>query len=252
MRLAARCLFAFAMVLSAAIGSSGSSIAAPGDPRIFMAWRAPYGTPGALDTIDPTCPDSSRRDTLYLSFQPTQAETAFIGIGGDLMIYAQPGDTLGSFWDMGRGGANHGGMTAYFQHGEDMPEPNPWGNGVGNVMYERMGNSARIRFGEVMGMTAGQPIEMGKRYVVGRLVFYGRHAGLTGCDKPVCLEWRRGEFVLGQHRDIYVDYKRQSLVTRGPANGACPNQDGFQWAPARPGIPAPFPMQPDSAHSDGH
>jgi hypothetical protein len=196
--------------------------AAAGEPRVHLTWHAPYGLPGATTVIDATCGDSLRRDTLYVSFQPTQYESTFVGVGGEIYVYAQPGDTLGSFWDVGRGGKNHGGMIATFRADESIPGRTPWNaSGTGAVGYDRTPSSGRFKFGAVLAMDAGMPLEKDQVYVAGRIVIFSKGRNLGGCDRPVCIEWRRADFLFGPRREIFPNYAGSCVVTRGPASTAC-------------------------------
>lgn len=240
---AAGALLLLAGVLGAAAPGSGRQV---NPPVAHLSWRAPYGMPGATPAIDATCADSTHRDTLYVSFEPAQDESSFVGVGGDLYIYAQPGDTLGSFWDMGRGGRNHGGLLATFRPDESIPGPSPWnGQGTGSVSYERAASSALYRFGAVIGIYSGMPLRKGTAYTAGRIVFFSKGRNLTGCDQPVCIEWRSADFVFGPHREVFPTYAGSAVVTRGPAAAACRNRIPA-WRP--PGAAAaPEVSVPDSS-----
>jgi hypothetical protein len=116
--------------------------------------------------------------------------------------------------------------------------------GTGNIKFERNATMAHIYVAEVMAMQAGQPIEVGKRYVIGRLVLYGRGKDLTGCAQPVCITWRRGEFVWGPSRDIFYEFGPESIVRRGGSGVAC-KLGGVEWKPAPPPSEAPAAL-PDT------
>ncbi len=192
------------------------------DPIVHMAWGAPWGMPGAKANLEPACGDSARRDTLYLSFEPTQDESSFVGVGGEIEILAAPGDTLGTFWDMAHGGANAGGIVAQFQLGGDAPGPSPWNaQGSGSVTYERTTRKARFKFGSVIGMFSGKPLTAHTRYTAGWIILGRRGHALTGCETPVCISWWRGEFVFGPHRDLFPDLGEGAVVTRGVGAPAC-------------------------------
>lgn len=242
-------VLAVVLALGRCLPSTGtpSAHAAANDPRVHLSWRAPYGSPRATPSIPAACPGSKQGDTLYVTLEPAQDESTFVGAGGEIVVWATPGDTLGQFWDMGRGGVNHGGLTAFFQCGDGLPGPCPWsGQGTGFLAWDRTSRAGRIRFGEVVGMQDGRPLHKGERYVLGRIVFAGKLPGLAGCDRPACLELRKCEFVFGPRRDLFPEPIGQVRVLRGASVAGCSIP---LWTPA-PGAPAMLDISlPDSTRA---
>lgn len=191
---ASRTLAPVAAVLALAlIGISGSVSAGAGRTdghRIFIAAGAPWGEPGARSEFRFTCADTVTRDTLYLSFEPAADDSAFLTAGGEVYFYAQPGDTLGSFWEMEKGGRNNGGLVIQFGPDATFPQPQPWAvQGLAVVKYERTAQSGLFRFVFAVPATHPGPVRAGTRYVIGRIVLGAKHSGLDGGGKPVCVEW---------------------------------------------------------------
>jgi len=175
-----------------ALAVAGAPVAAEGGGhRIYLSAGAPWGEPGARETFNAACHDTAWRDTLYLSFEPASDDSAFVTASGEIYVYAQPGDTLGSFWEMERGGRNNGGLVMEFGPDASFPQPQPWPvPGLAVVRYDRTPQSGRFRFVFAVPITQPGPVKAGTRYVVGRLLLGPRHPGLEGCDRPVCIEWR--------------------------------------------------------------
>ncbi len=225
-------LAAFALVPAKPAGATPD----PDQPRFYLSFGAPYGMPGASASFAPSCGDSTHRDTLYLSFEPSMDESTFVGVGGEVYIYAQPGDTLGQYWDISQGGANHGGLIAQFGPDSSFPGVQPWPSipiAVGG--YDRTRGSGRFRFLCTLAPAAARPVQAGKRYVLGRIILAGKRANLSGCASPVCIEWRRAQFVFSLDRELDLLHGGVHTVTRGEAGSACRDRIPG-WRP--PGMPS--------------
>jgi len=222
-----RTLFALALV-GVAIAAvpprpAAAALAAdPQAPRFYLAWHAPYGRPGATLECSPSCGDSTRRDTLYLSFEPAADESMFTAIKGEIYFYAQPNETLGTFWDMEHGAVNNGGLRIEFAPQESFPEPAAWPvGGAGISAYDRTRQSGRFQFMNAVAPGKGMAVKAGQRYVLARILIKPRASGLTGCSSPVCIEWRRAWFTFALTKEVRIDRGGSRFVTRGPAAQAC-------------------------------
>lgn len=201
--------------------------------RIFLTARAPYGAARALTTLAPACGDTTSRDTLYLCFEPASDESTMYGFSAEVYIYAQPGDTLGSFWDMGRGGANNGGLTVGFGPDESFPQPQPWQvQGIGTALYDRTPQSGRFRFLYAVPLEGPGPVKAGTRYVLGRMLLGARHAGLTGCERPVCIEWHTATVQYRAGEKVVVENTGSRWLARGGAADSCRGRIPA-WRPKR-------------------
>lgn len=196
--------------------------AAPREHRIFLTADAPFGAKAARTWFAPVCGDTVHRDTLYLCFEPARDESLFYGFSGEILVYAAPGDTLGGFWQMERGGANNGGMIAQFGPDESFPQPQPWGTqGVGTVLYDRTASSGRFRFLYAVPTGGAQPVKAGKLYVLGRIVLGQRHAAAAGCERPVCIEWHKASLAFRASGEEQATLGDARWVHRGPGEGDC-------------------------------
>lgn len=201
--------------------------------RIFLTAGAPWGEPGARTGLSAACRDTAWRDTLWLSFEPAVNESTFYGFSAEVYIYAQPGDTLGSFWAMERGGANNGGLTVAFGPGEAMPGPQPWPTrGIGTAQYDRTPQSGRFRFLYVMPMGSAGPVSVGTRYVLGCIVLGARRGGLTGCEEPVCIEWHNATLQYRAGEKVVVEKSGSRWLSRGEPAGDCKDRIPA-WRPKR-------------------
>lgn len=241
-------VIASALAVHAAPAPPAAPAADPQLPRLHLAWRAPFGAARAADSIGVTCSDSSRTDTLWLSFEPSRDETSFVAIGGEIEIAGLPGDSLGAFWHMSKGGANRGGLVLQLGPDPSMPGESPWPvPGLGVVDYRVSGATARLGFGCTLGNDSRARLRKGHRYTVGRVLIRGVTADLAGCDAPVCLEWKRAELVFGGGRDFWTGGAGHALTIRGAAGAL--RRDRLASAPvpttpaAKPAPPAPEPIR---------
>src|SRR5262249_43273291 len=75
--------------------------------QLSLPGTAPWGRPRPAPVRTPACADSTRPDTLYLSFYPGRSAEYFTGFSGELRFLATGHDTLGPWWHMeSRGGEN--------------------------------------------------------------------------------------------------------------------------------------------------
>src|SRR3989442_11230866 len=72
---------------------ASASIARADDPQIYLTWHAPFGQPGATDTLSAPA-GTTRADTLWLSFDSGKSSPTFIGFNGTLIFHPAQGDTL--------------------------------------------------------------------------------------------------------------------------------------------------------------
>lgn len=231
------------LLLLAAPALAGA--AAP-EPRIYLSAGAPWGEAGARQTFTVTCGDTIARDTLYLSFEPEKDDTGFVAFQGEILFYAQPGDTLGSFWGMERGAPNNGGLIAQFGPDESFPGPQPWqSQGVGSVAYDRTPRSGRFKFVFAVPINRPCQVRAGTRYVLGRLVLGAKHAGLDGCERPVCVEWHAASLGYKGRRMQPVTHGGSRRLTQAGAPAGCRDRIPA-WRPkgTGAGAAAPTPVPP--------
>lgn len=217
--------WARALALVIAILAPGLLAASPRENRIFLTARAPYGDPRALSTLVPVCGDTTYRDTLYLCFEPATDESTLYGFSAEVYVYAEPGDTLGSFWAMEHGGVNNGGLVVEFGPDESFPGPQPWPvRGIGTALYDRTPQSGRFRCVYAMPIHQAAPVEAGRRYILGRLLLRARHSGLSGCERPVCIEWHTATVQYRAGQKVVVNAAGSRWLPRGEPAGRCRNR----------------------------
>ncbi|MEO7868035.1 MAG: hypothetical protein ABIU54_10390 [Candidatus Eisenbacteria bacterium] len=240
--LASPMLSTVALLATAAMALCVGPVRADGPPeatqriRFQLSWTPPADGKVSQSRM-PNCDDAASRDTLYLTFQVQHAESTFIGVQGELYVYAAPGDSLAEIWHMEKGGRNRGGAAVEFGPAESFPQALPWtGPGVGLASYDRTTASGHLRF--VYALPAGSPtsLEAGRTYAAARIIFSRTKPELRGCEVPVCIEWRRAKFLFSQIDTADLQYGEGRWVARGPTSEVCatrvpswrPNKSGAQ------------------------
>jgi hypothetical protein len=162
-----------------------------GHPRVYLSWDAPWGMPRARDTVMVACDDTTRADTLYLTFDPGQDLAELLGIDASLTFRAAPGDSLGPFWDLSRRGVNPWNLRIEFDEPPAGAE-SPWQvSGMGAPAYKLNRDSARLELTYYINAAMAAPVAAGTRYFFARVMIRERRPYLRGCKQPVCVELNR-------------------------------------------------------------
>jgi hypothetical protein len=178
------------------------------DSGVFLSWRAPEGSARARDTVLCACRDTSRADTLYLSFELAKARPALRSIEGSLYFYAAPGDTLGPFWSFKHGTPNGGNMSVEYSPFFDVPTTPPWspdGQGqLSDLSYDRERDQSHLSMSFFLpeAEITTRVLYPGVRYTFARVIFFHRRDDLAGCRQPVCIEWGNAWLRFGTGREI--------------------------------------------------
>ena len=164
--------------------------------QLYMAWNAPWGTPGASRVRMPACDDTAGCDTLFLSFFPGRPSNGFNGVSADLVFHATGQDTLGPWWHMEGAGENPGDIRVDWGPARDIPGRQPWTRpGRGFALVERTPTTMRLRLLYGIPYGQGAPIDSGTVYTACRLLIRHQQSGsLRGCGQPVCVEWEKASF----------------------------------------------------------
>lgn len=161
------------------------------DGRIYLTWGAGYGLPGADSSVTRACGDTSRVDTLYLSFSPGKACSTFMGMTANVWFRALDGDTLGPLWTSPGGTRLPDGMTVEFQQPRASGHEFPWKSfGIGHPAYLKTSPSAgKIRLIWAVMPENGIRVAPDAHYALARILLRRPPAGAPGCTQPVCVEW---------------------------------------------------------------
>jgi hypothetical protein len=209
------------------------------EPQLFMAWRAPYGTPGAQANLDMDCSDTSRVDTLYLSFETGRDLPEFVGMSAKLLFHPAEGDSLGPFWSFGREGANPGALMIQLDPDGTFPCSQPWVRpGLGAPGFEFNPWLGQLTFVYAVSLDDVAPISGRTRYCYARVLLHRRHCRLAGLRQPVCVEWAEA-FYSGGGNDIPIQRGPARFVTvNSPDGSVCAAYRRVvrpsTWRPIRP------------------
>ena len=206
---------ALALVVLAA-----SRTARADEPQIYLSWHAPWGQPGATDTLSAAC-DSSRSDTLWLSFDSGKPSPTFIGFNGTLIFHPPVGDTLSGWWlrDLGKPAPPQ--MTVAFPPRPDVPYPQPFRTiGAGGTMWDTSKSQHRLRFIYAIPYPATAALARGV-YVAARVIIRRPPAGDPACGEPLCIEWAQAEisYDVGTER-AFARSGAHALVSLNSPDGA--------------------------------
>lgn len=217
-------LTALLLVLAASASLSAPGTApsptarAEGEPRLYLTAHAPWGQPGAKSSLRLEGADSTRTDTLYLSFDPGKIAPEFIGLSASLYFWTQQGDTLGSFWHFERDGANSMSCRIEFEvHPHQAMSPFKTA-GMGLPRYDRTPRYGKLSFMYAVPAGTGVQLEAGKVYSAARVLISHRRAHLAGYRQPICIEWGDAELGLTTELMAYGNPDRSSVVAWSPAD----------------------------------
>jgi hypothetical protein len=190
-----------------------------GDAQLFLSWGAPWGAKRAQRSRMPACADSTREDTLYLSFMPGRRARRFAGFTAQVFLRATGGDTLGTWWHMeGKGGANAGSLRAEWAAapGFGWPQPFPEG-GQGFAMLDRTSDAVRLRMVFAVPADQAGSVAADSIYALCRVIFRHRpERRLAGCGQPVCVEWASATLAFGPRDEPRVSRGERFVGYGGP------------------------------------
>ncbi len=189
-------------------------------PRLYLSWNAPYGTPRAAASIDAACGDTSAVDTLYLSFDPGRTVPDFRGLSANLYFHSEEGATLGEYWKQGGRGANGSPLTVSFASDPDNGFETPWiTQGAGAPFYDFVSGSGRLRL--IYAISVGSPVKAGNLYGFARVFVRRPAAGIGGCGAPMCVEWHSSWFAYSLKDEKDVNRGDRWVSINSPEGKVC-------------------------------
>lgn len=176
------------LILLAAAVVPGAATAQPGlRAQAYLTWNAPWGQPRASDVRNVVCGDSSRRDTLYLTFDPVRDRSTLIAVDAEIRVWPSDGDTLDRHWWF-ESRSNPAHLLADFNL-DDVPGAlRVWTEtGAGGVRSVSGPDTAFIRLVWAVRPADAATVLGGKQYAFARLIVpRPRDAGV--CGRPLCFE----------------------------------------------------------------
>jgi hypothetical protein len=256
----ARALFpgrAIAALLACALlaqARPGASAAAPGDAtsvpakvppapapvripnpnaRLYLAWHAPYGEPGASGALTAACGDTTAKDTLYMTFDPGRDSDHFLGLTATLYFWAGSRDSLAAHWRFGSG-RRFRGLDVQLN-----PDSVPGGpralpdQSIASAVYDWTRGSGKLRMIIATGPTSAQPVRAGTRYLAARLLVPRPPLGEVGCNQPICVEWALSNLSLGPDDSAEVNRGERFVAYNSPGDAVCAPLRRFSapWQP---------------------
>lgn len=174
------------------------------ETEVYLSWGSPHGTPGARDTLVRACGDSTRVDTLYLSFVPGE-EFLLPATTNRVEITPVDGDTLLGYWSFkndSRGPGNCWGEFGVSAAG--CPSPWPVGPSLGGATFSRRDGKGALRVGYAAYTKKPDTLRTGTHYCLGRVLIQHRGNGSPGCDQPLRMAWTEAIFHQGRNQDLRV------------------------------------------------
>jgi len=208
----------------------------PSSGRIYLAWHAPYGEPGASEAISPACGDTSTKDTLYMTFDPGRDAEQFLGLTATLYFWSGAGDTLSAPWWFGNE-LEFRGLEVRFNPDSVPGAPRPWPEqNVARAGYSWTRGSGKLRMIVAVGMQGAQPVSAGKRYVLARLLVPRPARRTPGCDQPICVEWAEARLSFGYEAGDSEDVNRggRFVAWNSPGGRVCAPMRRFATPPWEP------------------
>lgn len=216
--------------------------------QLYLAWDAPWGTKRAEKTRMPACDDSTRSDTLYLSFYPGRPATHFTGFTGELKFLATGSDTLGPWWHMeSKGGENGGNILVEWGPSPDMPGRQPWRTaGHGFALIDRTPTAMRLRLLFAQALDDAVPLDSAATYTLCRVIVRHRRVRqLAGCQQPVVVQWARATFGFELKDEPVVERGERLVSYAGPYSICEPfHETSKAWKLPQP---QPQPSPPKTA-----
>jgi len=211
------------------------------EPRLYLAWHAPYGSPRATDALSIRCGDGGR-DTLFLTYETGVDTTQFCGLEGVLLFRAPASDSLSAYWrnleiDL---------QTQFF--GDSIPDcTRPWigSNSMSFGLYDFTQMSGRLQLSHVRPPIHAVAVRDSVHYLFARVLIPHPPAGFPRCDQPICIEWVQGQLLMdptartsvmaGRRGRTFVSMNSRGGEVCAPFKPEFPTKKPKAWQPSREG-----------------
>ena len=233
-----RVLLAVVLALPLALATPASSSI---EPRLYMAWHAPYGSPRATSNVTMTCGDGGA-DTLYLTFETGVDTTQFVGLECSVFVRPQGGDTLSDHWRN-----LDSGIETQFLADSIPGYPRPWRGSLSMnfSFFDVVNGMCRLQLSHMRPPQRAVAVRDSVPYLYARVLFPHPPAGGPRCGQPLCFQWAMGQFIMDStaSSSVYGTMRDPSFVSwNSPGGAVCgafkPVQAGKKpepWKPAKAG-----------------
>ncbi len=158
-----------------------------------LAWSAPFGAPGARRALTAACWDTSRVDTMFLSFATGAHTVALAGVSAAIAFEPAPGESLGTFWGFERTGTNPGSLLVDFDLLTGVDFDTPWATFVsGHVGYSHPGQRGRLDVSADVPIRSSKILAPHTTFCFARIRITHARTTLTGCGAPMAITWVGG------------------------------------------------------------
>lgn len=213
------------------------SAARAGEPQLYLSWHAPHGWPRATDTLSVACGDSTREDTLFLSFDPGADSASFNGFTATLYLRAAPTDSLGPWWRLTPEMGLSGRFRVEFAGDSTDRYHSPFRvRGTGRSLYDHTSTSARARLIYAVPWHRAVGVKKGETYTLARILLRRPPPEMAQCGQPLCIEWA----VSG----LAFQLRSEPQVNRGGARFASLNSPKGAVCATFRGVPLTQPWRP--------
>jgi hypothetical protein len=217
-RLRSQAISSALLALGLLLGPAYSGIARADEPAIYLTWHAPWGQPGATDTLTTDC-DSTKTDSLWLAINPGITSPTMLGVSVTLLFHPAPGETLSTIWRKSFIEEKPRLLTVDVAPDPGLGYPQMFKiNGVGAGSLDMTGHIGRLRIDyatphdDAIGVTP-------KIYAFACVVFKRPGPLDSRCGEPVCIDWSELELGVSQADD-------RPLRTHGPHRFVSLNSPG--------------------------
>ena len=158
------------------------------ETQVYLSWGSPHGFPGARDTLVRACGDSTRIDTLCLSFEPGEDFPNLVAITGDVEFLPVDGDTLLGYWTFRNQATGPGSCRGEFAGSGRAGCPFPWSSaGMPVVGFLRREGRGLLRLMYAVSVHTPTSVQAGVRYCLARILIQHRAGGPVGDRKSTRL-----------------------------------------------------------------
>lgn len=209
----ARALLLALLALTAPLAAPGVAPAA--ETQLYLSWGAPHGAPGARDTLARPCGDSTRVDTLYLSFEAGEDFKSLVAISGEIELTPVYGDTLPAYWSFRSEAWTPGSYRAEFAGAGRTGCPFPWTSaGMPVLGFAKRDGIGVLRFLYAVPITQPATVRTGERYCLARILMRHRAWDDPGCHESLRVTWSEGEFAdyPGTERRVLTGRQRPIIL----------------------------------------
>jgi hypothetical protein len=223
-----------AVLLVLLFTSLGSAPAHAGRAGLFLSWHTAAGAPRASESLTLACGGVPRLDTLFMSMDPGESSSGFVGFTAVLRILPLEGDTLSSLWDSPSGTGLPVWMKLEWVRDSTAGAALPFkGNGYGGAScFHTPAGGRIIRMVYAVAAEDSSDIVAGTRYGLARFIL--RTPGLNpGCRQPVCIEWVTSNLsrIHGRNADVVSG---SAVSLNSPAGQGCAPRGADGPAPTTP------------------